>query len=237
MNQKSSLDEIRERFDHDVERFSNLETGQTATIDSPLMLDLIASAAAATSPHARSLLDVGCGAGNYSLKLLERLPGLDCTLIDLSLPMLDRAHGRVSSTTQGRVETIQGDVRSIDLGEGRFDVILAAMVLHHLRTDDEWRAVFAAFFRSLRPGGSVWIADMVKHEIEAVEKLQRERYGDYLTGFRDASYRDSVFAYIEKEDTPQSLRFQLDRLREAGFAEVDVLHMNTTFAAFGARKP
>ena len=40
---KSTVDEIRERFD--VERFSNLETGQSATIDAPLSLTLIADAA------------------------------------------------------------------------------------------------------------------------------------------------------------------------------------------------
>jgi tRNA (cmo5U34)-methyltransferase len=34
---------------------------------------LVAEAAAATTPHARHALDVGCGAGNYTLKRLERL--------------------------------------------------------------------------------------------------------------------------------------------------------------------
>jgi tRNA (cmo5U34)-methyltransferase len=32
---KSTVEQIRERFDGDVERFSNLETGQSATIDAP----------------------------------------------------------------------------------------------------------------------------------------------------------------------------------------------------------
>ena len=44
---KSTVEEIRARFDNDVERFSNLETGQSATIDAPLALELIAEAAAA----------------------------------------------------------------------------------------------------------------------------------------------------------------------------------------------
>src|SRR6476619_975971 len=88
---KSSVDEIRRRFDADVERFSNLETGQSATVDAPLALDLVAAAAAATTPHARHVLDVGCGAGNYTLKLLQHCPNLDVTLVDLSRPMLDRA--------------------------------------------------------------------------------------------------------------------------------------------------
>ncbi len=86
---KSTVDQIRERFDGDVERFSNLETGQSATIDAALSLALIAEAASRVTPRATSLLDVGCGAGNYTLKVLERLPNLDVTLIDLSRPMLD----------------------------------------------------------------------------------------------------------------------------------------------------
>src|SRR5262249_24715455 len=151
---KSTVDEIRQRFDNDVERFSNLETGQSATMDAPLAMDLVAQAAAATTPNARKVLDVGCGAGNYTLKLLQHRPNLDVTLIDLSRRMLDRAVERVSAATSGKVEAIQGDIREIDLGEQQYDVILASAVLHHLRTDDQWRAVFSAFHRALRPGGS-----------------------------------------------------------------------------------
>jgi hypothetical protein len=39
---KSTVQEIRERFDKNVERFSNLEVGQSAQIDSPLALELVA---------------------------------------------------------------------------------------------------------------------------------------------------------------------------------------------------
>src|SRR5687767_6981504 len=116
---KSSVDEIRARFDADVERFSNLDTGQSATVDAPLAMALVAQAAAATTPHARHVLDVGCGAGNYTLKLIERLPNLDVTLIDLSRPMLDRATERVSRATNGTVAAIQGDVREVEVGDAQ----------------------------------------------------------------------------------------------------------------------
>src|SRR5258708_5056177 len=105
---KSTVDEIRQRFDADVERFSNLETGQSATVDARLAMALVAQAAAATTPHARHVLDVGCGAGNYTLKLLEFLRNLDATLIDLSQPMLEQGRERVSRTTAGRITTIGG---------------------------------------------------------------------------------------------------------------------------------
>src|SRR6476660_5179739 len=145
VSMKSTVAEIRERFDADVERFSNLETGQSATIDAPLAMALIAQAAAATTPHARHVLDVGCGAGNYTLELLKCLPNLDATLIDLSQPMLDRARERVSSATAGRITTVQADIREARLPDGEFDIVLAAAVLHHLRTDQEWQDVFASF--------------------------------------------------------------------------------------------
>lgn len=233
---KSSADDIRRRFDADVERFSNLETGQSATVDAPLAMALVAHAAAATTPHARHVLDVGCGAGNYTLKLLEHLPGLDVTLIDLSRPMLDRATERVGRATTGNVTAIQGDIREVELGEEQFDILVAAAVLHHLRTDGEWRSVFKAFHRTLRPGGSVWVFDLVESSIPAVQRLMRERYGEYLSALKDEAYRDHVFAYVEKEDTPRPLTFQLDLLREVGFAQTEVLHKNVCFAAFGAVK-
>lgn len=233
---KSTVDEIRRRFDADVERFSNLETGQSATVDAPLAMGLVAETAAATTPHARHVLDVGCGAGNYTLKLLERLPDLDVTLIDLSQPMLERAASRVGPATAGRVTTVQGDIREVGLGDGQFDIVLAAAVLHHLRTDQEWEAVFAALHRALRPGGSVWVFDLVESSIPAVGGVMRQWYGEYLTALKDEAYRDHVFAYVEQEDTPRPLVYQLDLLRRVGFAQVDVLHKTVCFAAFGAVK-
>ncbi|HYE20176.1 MAG TPA: class I SAM-dependent methyltransferase [Tepidisphaeraceae bacterium] len=235
---KLTVDQIRARFDASVERFSNLETGQTATMDAAVAMELVARAAAGVTPGARSILDVGCGAGNYTLKVIGELlsKAVDVTLVDLSGPMLDRAKERVSALTSGRVETVQADVRTIDLGEGRFDMILAAAVLHHLRTDDEWRAVFAAFHRALRPGGGVWVFDLVESPLPGVRAVMWERYGEYLVGFKGEAYRDEVFTYIEAEDTPRSVGFQMGVMREVGFGGIDVLHKNGPFAAFGGVK-
>lgn len=233
---KSSVDEIRARFDADVDRFSNLDTGQSATVDAPLMLDLVAQAASRVTPSGRALLDIGCGAGNYALKLLQRLPGLDVTLVDLSQPMLDRAFDRVSAATRGTVATLRGDVREIAIGTGQYDIITAAAVLHHLRDDDEWAGVMGKCFDALRSGGSIWITDLVSHEDPEVHALMWRRYGQYLESFRDAAYRDHVFAYVAREDSPRPLTWQIDRLRHAGFGRVDVLHKNGCFAAFGAVK-
>jgi tRNA (cmo5U34)-methyltransferase len=228
---KSTPEEIRTRFDNDVDRFSNLETGQSAVIDAPLMLDLIARAATRSTPHAAALLDIGCGAGNLSLKLLELAPRLDVTLIDLSRPMLIRAVERL-----GKGRAIQGDIRDIGLDPESFDIAVGAAVFHHLRSEEEWRSVFRKIYRSLRPGGSFWISDLIFHSTPAVQELMWSRYGDYLAALKGPEYRRHVFEYVEYEDSPRPLMFQLDALRETGFREVEILHKNSCFAAFGGLK-
>jgi tRNA (cmo5U34)-methyltransferase len=236
MTPKSSPDEIRDRFDGEVERFSNLETGQSATMDAPLVLDLLTRAAAIANPNATRVLDVGCGAGNYSLKLVERLPHVAIDIVDLSGAMLSRATERLKAAGVEKIARLQGDIRVVGIPEERYDIVVAAAVLHHLRTDDEWKAVFARLYRALKPGGSLWISDLIEHSIPAVRELMWERYGDYLVSLRDEEYRDLVFSYIEREDTPKPLVEQLDLLRQVGFVSVDVLHKSGCFAAFGAVK-
>ena len=230
---KSTVEQIRARFDNDVERFSNLETGQSATIDAPLSMELIAEAASRTTPNATAMVDIGCGAGNLSLKLRQYLPQIEVTLVDLSRPMLDRATERLGSGARA----IHGDVREVALEPESFDIAVGAAVFHHLREEAEWRTVFGKVYRSLRPGGSFWISDLVSHTTPAVQDMMWRRYGDYLTGFKGDDYRRHVFDYVEYEDTPRPLLFQIDLMRECGFAEVEILHKNSCFAAFGARKP
>lgn len=235
LERKSSPAEIRQRFDADVERFANLKTGQSATMDAPLAMCLITEAAVRATRSIRHVLDIGCGAGNNTLKLRTTLGcDFDVDLIDLSLPMLERAKQRVEAINQGTVRLSQADIRDVGLAADTYDVVLAAAVLHHLRTEVEWRAVFRAVYQSLRPGGSFWITDLVNHESTAVQALMETRYADYLTTLGGVEYKDKVMAYIDREDSPRPATFQLELLREVGFSHVELLHKNACFAAFGA---
>jgi tRNA (cmo5U34)-methyltransferase len=185
------------------------------------------------TPGAQRLLDVGCGAGNYSLKLLERFPAARVTLVDFSAPMLERAKARVQAATSGAVCAVQADIREAQLELASFDVIVAGAVLHHLRGDEEWEAVFRKLHAALVPGGSLWIFDLIECDLPAVRPSMWGRYGDYLEGLQGREYRDGVLAYIAEEDSPRPLVYQLDLLRLVGFRQVEVLHKHLCFAAFG----
>lgn len=234
---KSTIKEIEERFDNDVERFSRLETGQQTTIDATFNMELITEAISRCYPQLKSVLDIGCGAGNYSVKLSQKKPDIDITLVDLSQPMLDRASERVQTVTAGKVDIRKGDFRSIDFGSEKFDVIIATAVLHHLRDDKDWETAFKKLFDLLNVGGSIWIFDLVHQSAPALQSyIYQDLYGAYLSGLKDNTYRDHVFAYIDKEDSPRSLLYQLNLLQKVGFKQTDILHKNLCFASFVAFK-
>src|SRR3954468_20046094 len=96
LHEKSTVEEIRARFDAVVESFSRLDSGQQTAMDAPVILDVVARSAAAHVQPNGKLLDLGCGAGNFTLRLLQHITPLNCVLVDLSQPMLERAKERVS---------------------------------------------------------------------------------------------------------------------------------------------
>lgn len=237
MNPKASVQEIRARFDNDVERFSSLETGQLTTQDSALVLELIAKSAARVTPKAKHLLDLGCGAGNFSLKLSQNFAFERITLVDLSANMLARAVERLAEAAPtSHLHPIQGDIRELDLEAASQDIIVAAAVLHHLRAESEWTDMFRQLFRALRPGGSLWIWDFVEHDIPGLQEEMWSRYGEFLVALKGEEYRQKVFNYVAFEDSPRSVAFQLQHLRAAGFT-ADVVHKNGCFAALCAARP
>lgn len=232
----ATTQEITERFNNDVERFSNLDTGQLSTIDAPLSMELCTSAAQYLNADATELLDIGCGAGNYTLKMLEKISNLNCTMNDLSAAMLEKAKERVSAQTTGQVKVVESDMRQLQLEDNHYDIILAAAVFHHLREDTDWEHVFSKMYAALKPGGSIWISDLIAHDSPAINSVFQDKYGAYLESIGDKAYREKVFAYIAYEDTPRSLTYQIDLLKKTGFKVVEVLHKNLCFAAFGAIK-
>jgi SAM-dependent methyltransferase len=92
------------------------------------------------------VLNAGCGAGSFTLRLLDA--GYDVTSVDASEAFVERVRQLVGD--RGAVEL--ADLHALRFEAGSFDAIVCGEVLEHL--DDDQTAV-REFARVLKPGGVV----------------------------------------------------------------------------------
>ena len=232
----SAKENLSSYFDTQVERFSNLVTGQQSIIDAPIMLKELASTTKILNPNARNILDIGCGAGNQTLNILSALPELDCTLLDISPEMLKKAKERISAVSTHSVETVLGDLRDAPLVEGSYDVITACAVLHHLRDEDDWKTNFKRLYKLLSKGGVLLVSDYIKYDNEKLQAAEMNRWEKYLQQTLGNSEAERILKSVAETDTPRSLEFQIQLLKDSGFSDVAVLHKENLFAAYCAVK-
>jgi SAM-dependent methyltransferase len=131
----------------------------------PAMLDLAGDVAG------RRILDAGCGSGPLSAALRDR--GAVITGLDSSAGMLELARRRLGPDADLRLADLG---QPLPFGDGAFDDVVAALVLHYL---EDWTAPLAELRRVLRPGGRLIVA--VDHPF-AVNLMHREagRKPDYF---------------------------------------------------------
>ena len=232
---KRTVAEIGSYFNGEVERFSDLAKGQASIKDARLMMDLLAETASALVPETHDILDIGCGAGNQTLNLLRVFPDADCILLDISPAMLERARERVGAVT-GKVVSVEGDIRTAELPEAKFDIVVAAAVLHHLRDEDDWKRTFTKLHSLLNPGGILLVSDLICHDNPKIEALFKIRQEIFLREALGDAEAERIMQSIAESDTPSSLEFQFNCLRKTGFREVALLHKNLVFAAYYALK-
>ena len=105
------------------------------------------------------LLDVGSGPGTFSRMLAERNPRLRVIQFDLP-PVLRVAQDLTTGTPAAdRIFFQPGDYRTDELGES-LDGVLYCGALHQ-ESPESAGPLFQKFHAALRPGGRVWVVDLM----------------------------------------------------------------------------
>lgn len=100
-----------------------------------------------------SVLDVGCGTGMLSERLLGAFPSCRLAGVDLSPAMVERARARLA----GRAEVREADAEHLPFHDGAFDLVVCNDSFHHYPDPD--RAAFQ-MWRVLRKGGALVLGDV-----------------------------------------------------------------------------
>jgi SAM-dependent methyltransferase len=101
--------------------------------------------------NGRTFIEVGCGSGMLSLRLLER--GWTGLGLDFSEAAVEQARTNLSAfIADGRYRLLAGNIFELEPSREKFDVGLSIMVMEHVEDDVGFVRRIAAF---VRPGGIV----------------------------------------------------------------------------------
>jgi SAM-dependent methyltransferase len=213
------------------------------------LIDAVAEAAGRPDPL---VIDLGCGPGSLSVRLLDRLPAATVIAIDADPVLL--ALGAAACADRPGLRFTDADLREAGwagrLGLGRpADAAVSTTALHWL-PETSLRAMYAELAGALRPGGVLLNGDHLKEDPSTAPVLARlgdaliQREGDrrfpggHAENWKDwwdAVLADPVLAEPVAERVRRQysadhhgsetlwLATHLDALAAAGFAEMGTL--------------
>lgn len=220
---------IKEQFDNISEKYDKQRNQLLPCFDDYYSIPLTVLDFDGESPN---ILDIGSGTGLFSAIVLQKYPKAKFTLIDLSDKMLAVAKERFKDYKD--FEFIVDDYTKHDF-EGKFDIIISALSIHHLSAADKEK-LYQKCYDMLNENGVFINADQVlspSPEIEAMfSKLWREsvqKSGLNSEEIQKAYERVSF-------DNPSTLADQLQWLNNAGFKNADSLYKYYHFCVLYAKK-
>ena len=177
-------------------------------------------------------LDIGAGTGLFASFLLKKYPDAQLTLIDISENMLDAARTRFGT---------KADVRYIvdnyieHVFEGKYDIVLSALSIHHLPDEQKVR-LYKKCFALLKPGGVFVNAEQVLGETLYLDGFYKKQWKKSIE--KSGLPADEVMGAFErmKLDRETTMQVQLGWLAEAGFSDVACVYKYHNFAVLFGRK-
>ncbi|ODH00098.1 SAM-dependent methyltransferase [Nostoc sp. KVJ20] len=206
------------------------------------MLEVITRCLPSTS---RRILELGCGTGELSLKILNHFPDAQVIALDYSPRMLQFAQDKITAVGhQKRWTGIQADFgdwannpEKLDIGS-EFDACVSSLAIHHLQDEMKFK-LFERIAASLTQDGCFWNADPTLPESPALAeayKAAREEWsveqGTSLTEIRAKLGTSSTQGY-SSQDQLATLDAHLQMLSKAGFKTVAVPWKYYGLAVFG----
>ena len=156
------------------------------------------------------ILDLGCGPGDISVRLIRSLPGCRVTGVDASPAMIHLAEESVREAgLAGRITLRCERVQTLALQEPA-DAAISNSLLHHLPNPLQF---WYGLKNLVKPGSPVLVMDLLRPDSPEAAQAIVDRYAaDEPAVLRRDFYNSLLAAFIEDEVAAQLAELNLSRL-------------------------
>lgn len=154
------------------------------------------------------VLDVGCGTGRLTEKLLERVPRGEVVALDLSFNMLEAAREYLRPRFGGRIRFAQADAATLPIA-GQADAIFSTATFHWVLNHP---MLFKSMHAALKPGGHLvaqcgGVRNIQRLHDRCAALASESAFAPYFAGWT------GPWHFADPQETA-------DRLGEAGFVDI-----------------
>jgi excisionase family DNA binding protein len=144
-------------------------------------------------------VDLGCGDGYISRAVSERVEKV--IAIDISSKMLELLNKKAEESGIRNIETIETEAQEVPLQDSSIDIVFASMFLHHIEEPED---IINEVYRILKPGGTVVLADLIKHRNTEMKNAMHDVWSGFSTSDVKKWFKDTGFTSIKVENLDKS---------------------------------
>jgi len=161
------------------------------------------------------VLDVGCGTGQISFRMLQRLGSSSRVIaVDHDAGLIALARQRGFGDIGSRLFFKTEDAEKLSFGEGVFDAVVAHLLYRDLA---DRAAALREMHRVLVPGGTLLLTTPLRGTFGEVHEMLRER----VVANDDAALGRAIDELVQRDPSAQELE---SAVRAAGFGTLELQH-------------
>ncbi len=190
--------------------------------------EMLDAAASSLSGAERLVVDLGVGTGGLSERCLQRAPRARILGVDTDPGMLEPAAIRLGK----RAAFVVGSFLREPIPS--CDAVVGSLSLHHVRTREARRRLYARLLSALRRGGVLVSADCYPSRDRSDAARQRDEWVGHMRRTYSAAQTRRYLAQWAEEDVYVPLRDEIALLERAGCGP-EVVWRRGAFAVIAAR--
>ena len=164
-----------------------------------------------------NILDLGCGNGNVTSRLLQLFPESNFTLLDASQEMINLCKKQFKDYN---VEYVESYFKDYKFKDNHFDLITAGFSLHHCDSEEK-KILFRSINRSLKKGGIFSCSDLMINKNKPEHLVLLKKWKSFVyESFPDGEKWEWLMEHYDAFDNPDDYNDQIKWLNEAGFKDV-----------------
>ncbi|OYW24977.1 MAG: SAM-dependent methyltransferase [Planctomycetales bacterium 12-60-4] len=175
-----------------------------AQVNRIFVQDLLTELRAIPGPPMWQIFDAGTGTALIPIELLRTGWSAHIVAADAAVEMLRLCEQNIERAGfRDRIEPVLRDCKQLPECDAAFDLVMSNSIVHHI---PEPRDVLAECWRVLRPGGVLFIRDLLRpRTVDEVEQIV-STYAGAGTKDQQQLFRQSLHAALTVDEVAQLLR-------------------------------